>query len=297
MDKVTIGIPTYNGWLRVHQLLQNINQRTPRDIDFNIIVCDDSGKQEHRDRVKDICQSLGAEYIYHKNNRGVPSSWNTLVKASSSEYVILLNDDILVANNWLKHPIYALKNNPKVGSFGLHCYFISPDDVAPLLQGPEAVVVPLDVRWVGDKLITNERYPFVPPPDGGSPGKMMCPTGCAFGFRREMWEEVGGFDERYRAFYEETDFGVSCAYRGYPSFQLPYPGNYHLWSQTFRSASEINAGKIINESKAKFIDKWSKQLNYSFNDAPDIHDLLMDKIPLMPIKWLDIWGNEHEDVL
>lgn len=286
-NEVTIGVPTYNGWLRIHQLLQNINQRTLKDIDYKILVCDDSGKEEHRNRVKDICASFGADYVYHTQNRGVPASWNTLVKSCDSKYIILLNDDILVANNWLKHPMHALRNNPQVGSFGLHCWFISPEDVAPLLQGPDAKIIPLNVHYRNSQLIRNERFTSIPEEIGGQPGRMMCPTGCAFGFRRSMWQEVGGFDERYRAFYEETDFGVECAYRGYPSVQLPYPGNYHIWSQTFGSAPEINASSILNDSKRKFLEKWRARLPITINDAPDIHPFLMDKIPPIEMKWLD----------
>ena len=289
MAEISILIPTYNGWLRIHQLLQNINQRTPKDIDYKVIVCDDSGKDEHRERVKDICSSFGAEYVYHQHNRGVPTAWNTLVKASDSKYIVLLNDDVLVAKDWLKFPLHCLRNNPQIGSWGLHCYFIQAGDVVPLLQGQDAKVIPLNVRYENGVLIRHERYPSMPSEDGGIPGRMMCPTGCAFAFSREIWTEVGGFDERYRAFYEETDFGVECAYRGYPSVQLPYPGNYHIWSQTFGSAPEIDAGAIIRNSKQKFLDKWRVRLPITINDAPDIHPYLMDKIPPLEIRWL----NEH----
>lgn len=288
-DKVTIGIPTYNGYQRVENLLLNLQQRTPKDIPHEIVVCDDSGRPDHRAKVEKICAKYGARFIYHEVNRGVPTAWNTLTKSNNSEYVILLNDDILVADQWLKFPWHALRSNPTVGSFGLHCYFITASDVPALLQGPTAKVIPLNVRWVGDKLIKDERFESIPVEEGGTPGRVMCPTGCAFGFRKSVWNLVGGFDERYKAFYEETDFGVSCAYYGLPSYQLCFPGNYHIWSQTFASAPEINASAILNDSRRKFVEKWSARLNIRFSDAPELHNLLMDKIPSMEIKWL----NEH----
>jgi len=43
----------------------------------------------------------------------------------------------------------------------------------------------------------------------------------------------------------------------------------------------------MNESKCKFVEKWSARLGININDAPDIHPLLMDKIPPIKIKWLD----------
>lgn len=287
-DKITIGIPTYNGAQRVESLLINLRQRTPSDIPYEIIICDDSGKEEHRSRVKIICDKYNAKFIKNTKNSGVPFSWNRLVEAGDSKHIILLNDDILVANQWLRQPWYAMQNNPLVGSFSLYCYFIDPGDVPALLVSPEAKIIPLNVRWVGNNLIRNERFTELPKEVGHNPGRTMAPAGCSFGFTREMWNKVGGFDERYHAFYEETCFGVSCAQLGFPSMQLgPPPGNYHIWSQTFATASEINAGQIMQDSKRKFIEKWTARLGIQINDAPDIHPFLMDKIPPIEVKWLD----------
>lgn len=294
-DVITIGIPTYNGWQRVENMLNNLKQRTEPNIAHDIVICDDSGRKDHQDKVRAICQRYGARFIFHPVNKGVPSAWNTLVKSSDSDYIILLNDDILVANRWLGAPLHALQENPSIGSFGLHCYFISPSDVEPLLAGPDAKIIPLNVRWDGPNLILNERFSSLPSAAGSKPGRMMCPTGCAFGFRRTMWEKIGGFDERYQAFYEETDFGVSCAELGYPSVQLPCPGNYHIWSQTFGSAPEINAGQVMSDSKAKFLAKWSARLGISISDAPDIHPHLMDKIAPIQIRWLDENETQQTD--
>jgi hypothetical protein len=285
-DKVLVAIPTYNGWMRIHQMLQNIQQRTGTDVAYEVVICDDSGKEDHRKRVQEVCNQFGARMVYHQTNRGVPTSWNTLVKSSDADYIILLNDDILLSRHWLTTTYYAIKNNPKISSFGMHCYFITPQDVPEILA--DGKPIPLNVRWEGSTLIRHERFPSLPIESaGGGPGRMMCPTGCAFGFRRTMWEEVGGFDQRYKAFYEETDFGVACAYKGYPAAQLSWPGNYHIWSQTFASAPELQADSTLRDSKRKFVDKWSKTLKIKFNDAPELHNRLMNKIPLIEVKWLD----------
>lgn len=122
----------------------------------------------------------------------------------------------------------------------------------------------------------------------------MCPAGCAFGFRREMYDMVGGFDERYFCFYEETDLGCECSSRGFPAFTLAVPwDNYHIWSATFGSAPEKDWGKVMRESRAKFVEKWSARLGFKFNDAQDIHSRIMDVIPPMEIRWLDNDGKER----
>jgi GT2 family glycosyltransferase len=298
MARVTIGIPVYNRGSRLGDLLENLQQRTPSEIDHKIVVVDDSGRSEHRDIVENVCDEYGVTVLFHAKNRGVAAGWNTISKFDeTSDFVVILNDDVFVAKDWLSYMVYALAMNPKVGSIGMNCRFISKDDAREIVRG-SGKVIPLNVRWRGPELVRNERFASMPIEEDGAPGKVMCPTGCFFGFRREIYNLVGGFDERYFAFYEETDFGVACAYKGYPSFALGVPDhNYHIWSASFGSAPEIDAGNIMNRSRASFVEKWSKILGVKFSDAPEIHSLLMDKIPPFPVKWLGLGKKPREEIL
>src|SRR6185295_15837155 len=121
----------------------------------------------------------------HVKNLGVAAGWNTISRFhNGSEFVVILNDDVFVANDWLTHMLYALENNPKVGSFGMNCRFIAKEDAAEIVKGPDAKVIPLNVRWRGAELVRHERFPSMPPDEDGAPGRVMRPTGCFFGFRR-----------------------------------------------------------------------------------------------------------------
>lgn len=283
-----VGIPTYNGWKRIEVLLENLRQRT-FDISHEIVVCDDSGRVDHRERVEAVCRNAGVRMIQNEKNRGVAASWNALVRSTDHEMAVLLNDDVLVAKDWLSYLTYAVMENPRIGSVSMNCLFIEARDAAEIVKGPDVQVVPLNVRYVNGVLIRNERFSEMPKQEDHQPGRVMCPAGCAFGFRRETYDAVGGFDERYFAFYEETDFGVACAVRGMPALTLTVPfDNYHIWSATFGSAPEIPASQIMNQSRAKFVEKWSSILGVKFQDAPDIHHLLMDKISPIAVRWFGV---------
>jgi glycosyl transferase family 2 len=199
-----VGIPTYNGHRRVLDLLENLRQRTSPAVPHTIVVCDDSGKDAHRSQVREACLRYGATYIQNERNRGVAASWNALVRSTDHEMAVLLNDDVLVAKDWLEYLHYAVMENPRVGSVSLNCLFIEAKDAAEILKGPDARAVPLNVRYRDGVLIRNERYTEMPKQGDGAPGRVMCPSGCAFGFRREAYDRIGGFDERFFAFYEES---------------------------------------------------------------------------------------------
>lgn len=298
MAQVTIGIPVYNRGASLPDLLRNIRQRTSIADSYEIVVVDDSGKDYHQKVVREACSRYDAKLVIHPKNRGVAAGWNSISKSSSSEFVVILNDDVFVANDWLSYMAYALRENPKVGSFGMNCRFIEKSDAAAILKSADAKVLPLNVHWRGSTLVRNERYKSMPVEEDGAPGRVMCPTGCFFGFRREVYDLVGGFDERYFAFYEETDFGVACAQNGYPSFVLGVPDhNYHMWSASFASAPEISAGTVMARSRESFVRKWSEKLGVKFSDAPELHSLLMDKIAPIEVKWLGQGKVERRELL
>lgn len=278
MVKTLVGIPTYNGAHRVDWLLHSISMRTPKDADYQIVVCDDSGRAEHREKTCAVVEKwkahLPVQLIVNEKNFGLSSTWNRMVKSNNSEHCILINDDIIVAPYWLESIVYFLDNNPKAGSVSHFCYFITNEDVPKLLSSINSIVIPRDPYKKTQTEVYNDMLEY--------PGRVMAPAGCLFGFRREIYNEIGGFDEQFYAFYEEADFGTSLASHGYPTYALSWPKNWHLWSATFGSAPEINAGAVMQKSREYYTRKWE-----GHHDGPNgTHVRFMSKIPFQNIKWM-----------
>jgi GT2 family glycosyltransferase len=124
------------------------------------------------------------------------------------------------------------------------------------------------------------------------PGRVMAPSGCLFCFSRDKYNLAGGFDEHYYSFYEEADFGTTLASKGYCSYCLCWPKNFHLWSATFGSAPEIDASKVMIDSRMYYINKWG-----AHHDGPNgTHKRFMSKIPFHRIKWI-FKDKEYEDLI
>ena len=282
MKKVLVGVPTYSGASTLLPwCLQAIRQRTPDETPFDLFVVDDSGKPDHARRAAETCARFDTNLIVHSGNRGVAAGWNTLARAGAHEYVILLNDDFIVSPGWVDTMVYFLEQNPSAGSAGYFAFFITQDDVPQLLTGPDARVTPRD------------PFTKVPKPaeftqrDGSDmPGRCMAPPGCGFGFRRSMFDAVGGFDERYKSFYEEADWGTSCAKLGYPAYALQWPFCYHIWSATFGQSPELKASARMASSRAAYIQKWGTH-------TEEAHAKFMSAIPFHHTKWLDANGPQE----
>lgn len=288
MVKVLVGIPTYNGAHRVDWLLHSISMRTGKDVEYKIVVCDDSGKSDHQEKTRSVVNKwsshLPIELIVNGRNMGVAASWNRIVKSNDSRHVILINDDMIVAKDWLENMTYFLDNNPNAGGIGHYCFVINEEDVPKLLSSPDAIVSP---RHPFTRLQTNESDTVFC--QAALPERCMAAVGNFFGFRRDMYNMVGGFDENYFAFYEESDFGTALASHGYPSYVLPCPKNWHIWSATFGHAPEINPGIVMTKSREYYTQKWNGHCEIT-------HQRYMSKISFQKVKWI-CKGKEYEELV
>ena len=278
--KCAVGISTYNGNWRVEELLSSIRQHTeyPKE-DYKIVVIDDGSREDYLIALRETCSRFQVPLREHRQNLGISATWNHLTRyfgetEERAEYNILINDDIFCTDYWLTSLMYFLENN-KCGTAGLPLLFGSPHDDKATIMRPDQ----------GDKNVNAG-------PDVTSikPGRVMAAPGCLFGFKRSLFDEIGGFDENFKSFYEEVSFGTECAKRGYPSYAMSWPRVWHMWGATFAANPELEASKRMSESRAYYIQKWG-------GDHTATNPRYMSQIPSQKIKWWTPYGIlEAEDV-
>jgi GT2 family glycosyltransferase len=154
-----------------------------------------------------------------------------------AEICVIINDDVEVVADWLDVLVFSLERNPSLGMLSLR----SETGVIKRDQPPRP------------RLDYNEARIMT----GG--GSLTSSGGACFAFRRADWESVGWFDERYFLFYEEVDFGVSLAtLLGKISAFASYPVVYHMGGAT---TTLLNPSQHLEESRAKFWEKWGKTMD------------------------------------
>jgi GT2 family glycosyltransferase len=251
--RISVGIPTYNGAERVEWLLKSLSMRTPElaSGEARIVLVDDGSPHVHETRAvaelwKDVL------YIEHGHNRGISAGWNTASRAIDAEIVVLLNDDVIVSSDWLAPLVYALRHSPKVGVVGQSWHAFLREDVPQLLasESSDRDVIPRDPN----KVQTPDRRVLY---EDTNPGRVMCPTGQLFAFRRSDFDAVGGFDERMRSFFEESSFGTEMAARGMIGLQTTWPFCWHMWSETFRTNPELDPGSRMEQSRDVYRSRWA----------------------------------------
>ena len=111
--------------------------------------------------------------------------WNRLIARSEAEYICLLNTDVLCEEGWLKKLIEVFKKEKNVGCVGPITNACGVDE---------------------QKTAKTDHYFVVDT-------RML--SGFCMVFPKRIWEEVGGFDEEYKIYGEDSDFFYRVKKAGY----------------------------------------------------------------------------------
>ena len=105
----SIIIPVYNRPFELDELLKSISKQK-RDVVFEVIVVEDGSNLKSDKVVKDYEIFLNIKY-YYKENSGPGDSRNFGVEKAKGKYLIFLDSDCILPNDYLMEVSSALKNN------------------------------------------------------------------------------------------------------------------------------------------------------------------------------------------
>lgn len=247
MVKTTIGVPTYDGAHRVDVLLRSISARTPeisRGEAVVVLVDDGSPAMDATMRVyQRWCSAVPVTYVEHGINRGLGTSWNTAANArKDTELIVLVHDDVVVADGWLEALIYCLDRNERIGIVGLECREFSHDDLPEILTGK----------------VPEQRA-------AATPRRVAHPPRQLFGFRREDFVKAGGFDERMQIEAEKSFAMAVAAASGKVCVELSWPVCFHERHDPRNSELSVS----VREQRAReiYAETWANVLPSS-DDVP-----------------------------
>jgi GT2 family glycosyltransferase len=154
------------------------------------------------------------------NNLGYAGNNNVGIDAAmdmGADWVFVLNEDTTLAPDCLEQMIAAAQSQPKAGIIGPLVYHFDEPTVIQSAGGS------LDGRWRSKHIGQNE-------PDRGQYTSVQAVdwiSGCAILVRREVIEQVGGLDERFFYYWEETDWCRRAAEAGWVILLAPQAQLWH----------------------------------------------------------------------
>jgi GT2 family glycosyltransferase len=220
---VTVVIPTLAADSRLLECLESLGTQTRRD--FETIVVDNSGKGLAR---RNGCAATAA-IIENDRNAGFGGAVNQGLRASTAPYFATLNDDAVAHPRWIEALVTAMEARADVGMcasqvrlFGEHRL-----DSAGML-------VALDGS-------SKQRGQGRPPEDFPVLEEVLMPSGSAALYRRAMLDEIGGFDDDFFLYCEDTDLGLRARWAGWKCLYVPDAVVDHHYSHSAGGASPLKA--------------------------------------------------------
>ena len=255
--KVSIVIPVYNQFHYTYNCLKSILAHTD-DIDYEIIIADDVSSDETR-HIEHFCKNITV--VRNEVNLGFLLNCNNAAKEARGEYIFFLNNDTNVQEDWLSTLLETIENDNTIGMVGSKLVYEDGRQ-----QEAGGIIWNDASGWNFGRLDNPEKpeYNYVKEVDYIS--------GAAIMIRKSLWDEIGGFDERYvPAYYEDSDLAFEVRKHGYKVVLQPKSVVVHFEgiSNGTDTGSGIKKYQVVNNKK--FFDKWKKVLEREhFPNAQDV---------------------------
>ncbi len=197
-------------------------QKATENIDAEIIVVDNNSLDSSCEMMKSRFPNI--KFIENKENLGFPKGNNIGVASAKGEYICILNPDTVVAEDTFTKVLEFAKNKPNLGIIG--CKLI--DGTGNFLpESKRGIPTP----WVSFTKIFG-LYKFFPNLKilnqyyaqhllENETGKADILVGAFMVMKRELYNEIRGFDENCFMYCDDIDLSYEVLKKGKSNYYFP----------------------------------------------------------------------------
>lgn len=169
---------------------------------LEIVVVENASGDDSAERIRAAAPHV--TLIVSETNDGFAGGCNKGVAASSGEYIALLNNDAKPDRGWIRAAVEKFEESPRIGAVASRVLD---------WEGELVDYIGSAMTWygMGYKPMTAEAIPRTP----DEAKDVLFGTGSAMFVRRSVFDQLGGFDERYFMFFEDVDLGWRLNLLGY----------------------------------------------------------------------------------
>ncbi|MGB9737379.1 MAG: glycosyl transferase [Chloroflexus aggregans] len=239
---VAIVVLTWNGLAVTQRCFASLRAKT-RHVPYRLIVVDNGSTDGTVEWLRD---QPDVTLIANSENRGFAAGVNQGIAAAPPDHDVLLlnNDTEIIEETWLDHLRTVANDHPDYGIVG--CLLLFPNG---LLQHA-GTYMPQHNFW-GYQIGGGE--PFI----GQYPGirEVEGVTGACMYIRRDVIETIGGLDETYFSYYEDTDYCLRAMQAG---FKVVCTGGAKVIHHENSSTRLNNADwwRMFSHGQRVFLNKW-----------------------------------------
>lgn len=212
--KLSIIILNYNVRYFLEQSILSV-ERALNGIDAEIIVADNDSKDDSCDMVRKRFPHI--TLLENKENLGFSKANNRAVAVAKGEYVCILNPDTAIAEDTFSKALNYADKQEKFGALGVYLM----DGTGNFLpESKRNIPTPWRslLKLVGWTKGTKGYY--ARHINDREMGEVDTLVGAFMLMKREVYNEVGGFDEDYFMYGEDIDLSYKLIQAGYKNYYL-----------------------------------------------------------------------------
>lgn len=181
---------------------------------LEIVVVENASGDDSADRIRAVAGDV--KIVESKVNLGFAGGCNLGVKKSKGDIIAFLNNDARPDTAWVREAVRRFEESPRVGAVASRVLD---------WEGEKVDFIGSGLTWFGMGYKPHAGQEIPSQPD--LPHDVLFGTGSAMFVRRSVYEELGGFDERYFMFFEDVDLGWRLNLKGYRYVYEPASLAFH----------------------------------------------------------------------
>ncbi|HKP97817.1 MAG TPA: glycosyltransferase [Fibrobacteria bacterium] len=237
---VSIVILGFNQVEYTKKCIESIRKYTRQK--YELILIDNGSK----DGTEAFFRSIpGAKVVRNGENLGVSKGWNQGMRLAAGEYILILNNDIIVGPDWLENMVRLAESDPSIGLVGPRSNYIAgPQAVPDVPYESEGEIQGFIRKWQGEHALSAAEFQFI---------KGFCHL-----IPRRVFDKVGFYDERFgKGNFEDDDYCMRVRVHGYRALFADDSFIHHYGSVSFNQES-VDWRALMIENRRKYELKWAK---------------------------------------
>ena len=227
MKEVTVVIPNYKGEAYLRPCVGSLFAGTGLEMD--VIIVDNGSRDGCVEEVRRLYPQV--ECVCLDQNYGFCKAVNIGIRKAETPYVFLLNNDTLVCKGAVEALLASLKKDRRI--FSVEAKMIQYQDRTKI-DSAGTFYNAFGWAYARGKDRPADQYRKRGPVFSACAGAAM--------YRREVFEEIGLFDEEHFAYLEDVDVGYRARIAGYRNVYEPMARIIHVGSAA--SGSRHNEFKV-----------------------------------------------------
>lgn len=253
--KVSVIIVNYNVKYFLEVCLHSVLRAT-RGMDAEVIVVDNNSTDGSCEMIRQVFPTV--TLIANTDNKGFSKANNQGVDIATGEYILFLNPDTVMPEDFLEQTAAYMDAHPKAGALGPRL-IDGKGQFAPDAKKAFPTLSVAIFKTTGiNKLFPNSPYfnkYYAVDVGEHEQAPVECLSGCCMLVRHSVIREIGGaFDEDYFMYCEDVDLAYRIQQAGYQNIYFPAATLIHYKGESTRKAT-LSYVRIFNEALSTFVKK------------------------------------------